>query len=235
MFRTFLKRLEDSQDRTSTTAIPNTIYELLRNTAYYLTGKTKQIMSVNDKLRNDITDYNNWLTKIIELKSELKTATLDINRIISEISFLFWLDNFEHINDKRNEFGEAFKEEIENLNDELKILWNPAYYSPHFENIIKLSSESLNYTKGLDSIVMIIDQGQAGSTSFNLSKSLTSSSTPKEVQVNTSFQSKQKSRIKPDKPLTSNLFGYQNNPEDEIYISDTEDKELKLGNGYRHQ
>ena len=64
MFRTFLKRHEDSQDRTKTTAIPTTTYELLRNTADYLTGKTKQINSVNDKLRNDITDYNNGLTKL---------------------------------------------------------------------------------------------------------------------------------------------------------------------------
>ena len=28
----------------------------------------KPILSVNDKLRNDIVNYNNWLTKIIELK-----------------------------------------------------------------------------------------------------------------------------------------------------------------------
>ena len=112
-----------------------------------------------------------------------------------------------------------------------KILWNPAYYSPQSENILKISSDSLNYIEGLDSNVMITDQGQAGSTSFNLSKSLTSTSAPKEVKMNTSLQSKQNSTIKPDKPLISNLFGYQiNAPEDEIYISDTEDKELKLGN-----
>ena len=192
MFRTFLKRHEDSQDRTRTTAIPTATYEILRNTADHLTGKTKQVTSGNDKLRNDIANYNSWLSKIIELKTELKTATLDIIRIISEFTFLFWLDNFEHINDKKIEFGETFKEEIENLNDELKIFWNPAYYSPHFEKILKMISDSLNYIEGLDSYVMIIDQGQAGSTSFNLSKSLTSTSTPKGVQVNTSSQSKQK-------------------------------------------
>ena len=38
--------------------------------------------------------------------------------MISEFTFLFWLDNIEHITDRRIEFGEAFKEEIENLNDE---------------------------------------------------------------------------------------------------------------------
>ena len=39
MFRTFLKRNEDSQYRTKTTAIPTTTYELLQNKADYLTGK----------------------------------------------------------------------------------------------------------------------------------------------------------------------------------------------------
>ena len=65
----------------------------------------------------------------------MKTATLDIIRIISEFTFLFWLDNIEHIKDERIEFGETFKEEIENLNDELKVLWNHADYLPHFECI----------------------------------------------------------------------------------------------------
>ena len=32
MFRTFLKRHEEKQDRSEITAIPNTTYELLRNT-----------------------------------------------------------------------------------------------------------------------------------------------------------------------------------------------------------
>ena len=60
-------------------------------------------------------NYNNWLTKIMELNKELKTATSDIIKIISEFTFLFWLDNFEHINDKRIQFGETFHEQIENL------------------------------------------------------------------------------------------------------------------------
>ena len=101
IFKTFLRRHEDSQDRTKLTAIPNTAYEILRNTTGYLTEQQKQIQSVNDKLRIDRINYNNWLTKIIELKTELKTATLDVMKIISEYTFLFWLDNFEHINDKK--------------------------------------------------------------------------------------------------------------------------------------
>ena len=99
MFRTFLKRHEEKQDRSKITAIPNTSYELLRNTIGYLDEQQRQIQSVNDRLRNDIINYNNWLTKIIELKTELKTATFDINQVISEFIFLFWLDNFEHINE----------------------------------------------------------------------------------------------------------------------------------------
>ena len=101
MFKTFLKRHEDSQDRTKVTAIPSTTYEILRNTTVYLNDQKKPIQSVNDKQRNDIINYNNWLTKIMELKQELKTATSDIIKIFSEFTFLFWLDNFEHINNKR--------------------------------------------------------------------------------------------------------------------------------------
>ena len=79
----------------------------------------------------------------------------------------------------------------------------------------------------------IIDQGQVGSTGwiFGISKNLTSTSIPNDIQVSRKLQSKQKSTIKPDKPLTSILFGYQHNAhEKEIYISDSEVKELKLGN-----
>ena len=89
MIKTFLKRHEDSQDRTKITAISTTTYKILRNTTEYLTEKQKQTTSVNDKLRNDIINYNNWLTKIMELKSELQTAKSDIIRIISEFTFLF--------------------------------------------------------------------------------------------------------------------------------------------------
>ena len=142
-------------------------------------------------------------------------------------------DNFEHINDKRKQFGETFHEEIENLCDDLKNIWNGENYSPHFESTLKVSSDSLNYIEGLRNYIQIMDQGQAGSSSFNLSRSLTSASTPKDFQVKTSLQSKQIRTIKPDKPLTSNLFGHQNNIADEINISNSEAKYLKFGNGLR--
>ena len=108
IFKTFLKRHEDSQDRTKVTAIPTTTYETLRNTTVYLNDQNKAIQSVNDKLRNDIINYNNWLTKIIEVKQELKTAIADIIKIISEFTFLFWSDNFEHNNDKRYSLEKHF-------------------------------------------------------------------------------------------------------------------------------
>ena len=150
---------------------------------------------------------NNWLTKIMELKQELKTATSDIIKIISEFTFLFWLDNLKHINDKGIQFGETFHEKIENLSDELKNIWDSEYYSQHFESTLKVCSDSINFIEGLESYVKIDDQGQAGSSSFNLSRSLTSTSTPKDVQMNTNLQTNQKSTIKPNKQLTSDLFG----------------------------
>ena len=90
MFKTFLKRHKDSQDRTKVTAIPSTTYEILQNTTVYFNDQKKPIQLVNDKLRNGILNYNNWLTKIMELKQELKTATSDIIKIISEFTFLFY-------------------------------------------------------------------------------------------------------------------------------------------------
>ena len=44
------------------------------------------------------------------------------------------------------------------------------------------------------------------------------------------MQSKQKSTIKPNKQLTSDLFGNQQNIADEIDISDSEDRVSRIGN-----
>ena len=89
MLKIFLKRHEEIQDKTKLTAITSTTYETLRNTAGYLNEHRQQIQSVKDRLRLDIKNYNNWLTKIIELKPDLKTTTLDIIKIVSEFTFLF--------------------------------------------------------------------------------------------------------------------------------------------------
>ena len=120
-----------------------------KNTAEYLStkhisGKPKQTKSVNNKLRNDITQFNNWLTRISEIKTEFKSTVNDFVRIVSEFTFAFWLDNIEHIEEKRVEFGQTYKEETKSLKQELKKLWDPEYYSPDFESIGKVSSDSLN-------------------------------------------------------------------------------------------
>ena len=230
MLKKFLKRHEELKDKTKLTAVTSTTYETLRNTARYLNEHRQQIQSVNDRLRIDIKNYNNWLTKIIELKPELKTTTLDIIKIVSEFTFLFWLDNFEQINEKRIQFGETFPEEIIDLCDELQNIWNSEHYSEHFENTLKICSDSINFIEGLQSHVRITDQSQTGSSTFNLSRSLTSTSTPKDIQTNNSVQLKQKSTIKPDKQLTSNLYGNQQNIDEDIDISDSEEREIRFEN-----
>ena len=116
----------------------------------------------------------------------------------------------------KNEFGETFREEVENLDEELRRIWDGECYSPHFESTLIVCSDSINYIQGLEDYVQITDQGQLGSSTFSLSKTLTTTSTPKEVQINTSLQGKQKSTIKPDKQLTSKLSGNQQNIVDEI-------------------
>ena len=67
MLETFLKRHDESQDKTKLTAITPTTYETLRSTTGYMTEHRQHIQSVSDKLRKDKKNYNNWLTKIIEL------------------------------------------------------------------------------------------------------------------------------------------------------------------------
>ena len=228
IFKIFLKRHEESQDKTKLKAVTSTTYETLRDTAGYLNEHRQQIQSVNDKLRFDIKNYNNWLTKIIELKSDFKTTTFDIIKIVSEFTFLFWLDNFEHINEKRVQFGKTFPEEISHLSEELQNIWNSEHYSEHFESTLKVCSDSINFIEGLHNLVKISDQSQIGSSSFNLSRSLTSTSTPKDIQTNNNLQTKQKSTLKPDKQLTSNLFGNQQNIDEDIDISDSEEREIRF-------
>ena len=121
---------------------------------------------MNDRLRQDIKNYNNWLTKIIELKPDLKTTTLDKIKIVSEFTFIFWLDNVEHINEKRIQFGETFPEETNYLCNELQNICNREHYSEHFESTLKVCSDSINFIEGLQSHVKITDQGQAGSSSL---------------------------------------------------------------------
>ena len=167
------------------------------------------------------------------MKPEMKTATADIVKLISEFTFLFWLDNFEHINEKRIQFGETFPDEINNLSDELQNIWDKEHYSELFESALQVCSDSINFIEGLEGYVKIMDQGQSGSSIFNLSKSLASTSTPKDVQKNNTSQSKQKSTIKPDKQLTSNLFGNQHNTIDDTETYESDEREIRFDNPFR--
>ena len=232
MLKIFLKRHEESQDRTKQTAITSTTYNIIRNTSGYLNESRQQVQSVNDRLRFDIKNYNNWLTKIIELKPEIKTASIDIIKIVSEFTFLFWLDNFEHINEKRIQFGETYPNEIGYLCDELKNIWDKEYCSENFESTLQISSDSINFIEGLENYVKILDQGQSGSSSFNITKSSTSTSTPKDTQLSNNSQVKQKSTIKPDKLLTSNLFGNNNNTIEDVDNSDSDEREIRSDNQF---
>ena len=232
MLKIFLKRHEESQDRTKQTAITSTTYNTIRNTSGYLNESCQQIQSVNDRLRSDIKNYNNWLTKIIELKPEIKTASIDIIKIVSEFTFLLWLDNFEHINEKRIQFGETYPDEMGYLCDELKNIWDKEYCSEYFESILQISSDSINFIEGLENYVKILDQGQSGSSSFNITKSSTSTSTPKDTQLSNNSQVKQKSTIKPDKLLTSNLFGNNNNTIEDVDNSDSDEREIRFDNQF---
>ena len=232
MLKIFLKRHEESQDRTKLTAITSTTYNIIRNTSGYLNESRQQVQSVNDRLRFDIKNYNNWLTKIIELKPEIKTASMDITKIVSEFTFLFWLDNFEHINEKRIQFGETYPDEIGYLCDELKNIWDKEYYSENFESTLQISSDSINFIEGIENYVKILDQGQSGSSSFNITKSSTSTSTPKDTQLNNNSQVKQKSTIKPDKLLTSNLFGNNNNTIEDVDNSDSDERKIRSDNQF---
>ena len=81
----------------------------------------------------------------------------------------------------------------------------------------------------------ILDQGQSGSSSINITKSSTSTSTPKDTQLNNNSQVKQKSTIKPDKLLTSNLFGNNNNTIEDVDNSDSDEEKLDLTINFHHR
>ena len=89
------------------------------------------------------------------IKTRTKNSNIRHNKIISEFTFLFWLDNFEHINDKRIQYGETFHEQIENLCDELKNIWDSEYYLQHFESTLKVCSDSIKYIEGLQNYVKL--------------------------------------------------------------------------------
>ena len=57
--------------------------------------------------------FGSWLARIIEIGREIDHETaVDILKIVSEICYLFWLDNIEYINNIRSFIGKEFEKEI---------------------------------------------------------------------------------------------------------------------------
>ena len=132
--RIILHYHELKQDRDKITTINQTTYKLLKDSTPYL----KKIPetnnpSINETLRAHIKSFGSWLARIIEIRREISEETaIDILNIVSEICYLFWLDNIEYINNTRSLIGKAFEKEIPHLEKiELQQLWDQTHTSPY--------------------------------------------------------------------------------------------------------
>ena len=145
----------------------------------------------------------------------------DILKIVSEICYLFWLDNIEYINNTRSLIGKAFEKELPYLEKiELQQLWDQTHTSPYYESVLQISSNSINYIKAQYKKVNIYDREQTGSLSMTTPKNITSTSTPKE---NLTLPSeKRKSTLMPDTNPSANLFNHKNNSRERL--NDTDDE-----------
>ena len=141
-------------------------------------------------------------------------------KIVSEISYLFWIDNIEYINNTRLLIGRAFEKEIPYPEKtELQQLWDQKHTSPYHKSILQISSNSINYVTAQHKKVNIYDREQTGSLSMTIPKNITFTSTPKE---NLTVQSeKRKATLVPDKNLSANLFTHKNNSRERL--NDTDD------------
>ena len=112
--RIFLHNHELKQDRDKITTINPTTYKLLKDsTPYYKIVPETNNPSINDTLRSHIKSFGSWLARIIEIRKEINEETaIDILKIVSEMCYLFWLDNIEYLNNTRSLIGKAFEKEI---------------------------------------------------------------------------------------------------------------------------
>ena len=102
--------------------------------------------------------------------------------IVSEICYLFWLDNIEYINNTQSLIEKAFEKEVPYLEKtELQQLWDQNYTSPYHEIILQISSNSINYVTAQHKKVNIYDREQTGSLSMTTLKKTTFTSTPKKT------------------------------------------------------
>ena len=162
------------------------------------------------------------LARIIDIRKETNhEAAVDILRIVSEICYLFWLDNIEYINNTRSFIEKAFEKEIPYLEKpELQQLWDLKHTSPYHESILQISSNSINYITAQHKKVKIYEREQTGSLSMTTRKNITFTSTPKENLTVPS--EKRNSTLVPDKNLSANLFTHKNNSRERL--NDTDDE-----------
>ena len=219
----FLHNHELKQDRDKITTITQATYKLLKDSTPCL----KMIPetnnpSINETLRSHIKSFGSWLARIIEIRREINEETaIDILKIVSEILYLFWLENIEYFNNTRSLIGKAFKKEIPYLEKiELQHLCDQTHTSPYYESILQISLNSINYIKAKYKKVNIYDREQTGSLTMTTPKNITSTSTPKEILTVPS--EKRKSTLIPDTNLSANLFTLKNNSRERL--NDTDDE-----------
>ena len=71
---------------------------------------------MNEKVRQSIKSFENWLNRIAELRREINDETaVDILTVVSEVCYPFWLDNIEYINKARTLIGKIYETEILSL------------------------------------------------------------------------------------------------------------------------
>ena len=180
--RIFLHNHKLKQDRDKIIAINQTTYKILKDSTPYLkiVPETNN-QSINDTLRSHIKGFGSWLARIIDIRKETDHETaVDIFKRVSEICYLFWLDNIEYINNTRSLIGKAFEKEIPYLEKtELQQLWDLKQTSPYHESILQISSNSINYITAQHKKVNIYDREQTGSLRMTTPKNITLTSTPK--------------------------------------------------------
>ena len=166
--RIFLHNHELKQDRDKITTINQTIYKLRKDSTPYLKiiPETNN-PSINETLRSHIKSFGSWLARKIEIRREINEETaIDILKIVSEICYLFWLDNIEYINNARFLIGKAFDGTdlfecfsnygsgiinifniVPYLEKKLQQQWDQTHTSPYYESILQISSNSINFIK----------------------------------------------------------------------------------------
>ena len=115
-------------------------------------------------MRQSIKSFENWLNRIAELRREVNDETaVEILTVVSEVCYLFWLDNIEYINESGMLTGKVYKNEIPSLDkSELQKLWGYNHRSPYYESILQISSTNINYIQAQQQKNNTYDKEQTG-------------------------------------------------------------------------